>query len=313
MNEQSEHRRMTSVEYRRKHWRQIQSKEAIAKAFEDRGHWNMAQKIRACCNYEELVCCRHCGNRWWVMEHCDLRCCPICAHKTAIRRSRAIMALAETAKAPKMLTLTMPRWQGKVRDGIKRLRNAIIELRKTNLLQRATAGAYTIELVPKKDGWHIHAHMIVDCEYIPFKKLVAAWSHCIKVKGAHCRVQGASAKAVQAYICKYACKAGADGLTEQQIVDWYEATKGSRLWATWGKWFGKAAAAIVKAAADARPQSACPYCGAIHSVFFACCGKAVWGEDWHDIADAFTGGIKYERRCIDEMSEYIDSLKEEVA
>lgn len=313
MDENGEYRRLTSAEYRQKHWRAIMAKEEIAEAFAARGQYRMADKIRQCCNSEELVVCRSCGHRWWVIEHCDQRCCPICAHKTAIRRSRAIMALADTARAPKMLTLTMPRWRGVVRDGIRKLRDAILELRKTNLLQNARAGAYTIELVPKDDGWHIHAHMIVDAEYIPFRKLVAAWSHCIKVRGAHCRVQGASAKAVQAYICKYACKAGADGLTPNQIVDWWEATRGSRLWATWGAWFGSAAAAIVKAAADERPAAQCPYCGGTHCMHFACAGKGIWGDTWKEVVKYYVGEASYRRPIDDGLSAEIWALRNDVA
>lgn len=282
-------RRLTTAEFLRKHKKDISIKEELIKAFEDCGNGVVAQKLRDCCKYEDLVCCNSCGHRWWVVHHCDLRVCPVCSHAAAIRRSRGIMALAATAKAPKMLTLTMPRWQAAPREGIKKLRAAILELRKTNLLKNARAGAYTIELVPKKDGWHIHAHMIVDVEYVPFKKLIAAWSHCIKVKGAHVRVQGASAKAVQSYICKYACKAGADGMSYTDMVEWYIATKGSRLWATWGAWYGKEAAAVIAEATDERPQAKCPYCGSVHTMFMPKCGFRIWGDDWKDVYRCYCG------------------------
>lgn len=288
--------RITNEEYRHKHRKGIAKKAAIADAFEARGQLSVARKIRECCEFEDLVCCSACGHRWWVVSHCDLRVCPICAQRNAIRRSRGLMALAEGAKAPKMLTLTMPRWKGNPREGIQKLRKGILELRKTNLLRNARAGAYTIELVHKPDGWHIHAHAIVDVEFIPFQKLMAAWSHCIRVKGAHVRVQGASAKAVQRYICKYATKSGADEMALEEIVDWWEAVKGSRLWATWGAWYGNEAREIIDKAEQSRPQAQCPYCGEVHTIFKPMMGKAIFGDNWAQIRDQYGGDEEWRRR-----------------
>lgn len=298
--EREKPRRLTSAEYRAKHAGQLEWKRAVSDKFKKANMWSVANKLDACCENEDLVCCRDCGSHWWVLHHCDQRVCPVCAARVAIRRSKNMEALAATAKAPKMLTLTMPRWREDARKGIRKLREAINELRKTNVLATAKAGAYTIELVKKPDGWHIHAHCIVDCDYIPIKKLIGAWSKCIQHRGAHVRVQGASAKAVQHYICKYATKSGSDGLPLDDIVEWWQAIKGSRLWATWGAWYGKHAAEVVAQAMAMREQAECPYCGARGSIFFAISGKAVWGDDWQFVRKFYTDDSDCERRYQDE-------------
>jgi hypothetical protein len=282
-------------------------KEAFAAAFQAAGQHETAEKLRKCCTHELLVCCADCRRSWWVTYHCKLRCCPICARNKSRDRLKLLKAVTKCQSSTKMLTLTMRRWDGDPREGIKHLRASMQRFRDSALMKTCKGGAYTIELLPKENGWHIHAHLLIDSGYLPFRRVLKVWTACCRQSTSHVRIQAATRERVKAYVCKYACKTGlgtlgahgADkdgkGIGPESIVDWFAAVRGSRLWGTFGAWYRFSQQDIAEALELETHVSSCPFCGAIHTIFQARSGVFVFGGEWRSLAWHFGADGETER------------------
>ena len=280
-------------------------KRKIAKQFKLAGDDVTADKLYRCCETESLVCCQDCGGYWWVKYRCKLRCCPICSREKSRDRATYLKAIAAHQNNCKMITLTMRRWKQDPREGIKYLRQSVQRFRDLTIMKSCKGGAYTIEVLPKDDGWHIHCHLIVEVNYIPVKILWKAWAKCVHQDFAHARIQGASSDKIKAYICKYASKSAIKEIGLSSIVDWFEAVKGSRLWATFGAWYNAKLEDLVDPDTPEKPPFECPFCHAVHSVFHARAGPFIIGEGWQDWMHGLLLQDVFERPN-EEVQNYLD-------
>ena len=280
-------------------------KRQIARAFAAAGDVTTASKLNRCGEYEQLVCCGACGGYWWTRYRCKLRCCPVCSRDKARDRTTYLLAVASKQAHCKMITLTMRRWTGDPREGIKVLRDATQRFRDSKLMRSCKGGAYTIEVIPKPDGWHIHCHMIIDSGYIPFRSLIRVWAACLKQPNPHVRIQNASQEATKRYICKYASKSMVEEVGPTRIVEWYKAVVGSRLWATFGAWYNVTLEDLTDGAESTKISMPCPFCGRLHTVFAARAGPAIMGRDWRAFAHGELAKGDWERPQHDIVA-YID-------
>ena len=270
---------------RRKHFAR---KRRFADAFDEAGDSNTAHKLRECGETQSLVCCHSCRGHWWVTTQCRLRVCPICSYKKAQERARFIQAMCKDMAFPKLLTLTMPRETGDPREGIKHLRSCWNLLRRHPLFASVKGGVYNIELVRKPDGWHIHMHVLMCAPYLPYRRIFSAWSQITGEEVPQVDIRAATTPQSQAYAAKYASKTATFDATPEHIVAWFNAVKGSRLFASFGKWYNAKVEDLLpdKLSDDWEPE--CPHCGAIRSSFFARDGPFLYGHDlWRDIRHAF--------------------------
>lgn len=265
-------------------------KNRIADALEAAGHDTVAEHLRECAETEHLCGCTSCGGRWWVQTSCRQRICPICSWRASRKRSGVIERWMAGLKHAKFVTLTMPRWEEDPRDGIKHLRNAFATLRRNKRLPDLAGGCYSIELIPKPQGWHIHMHLIVTSSYIPHSILQAAWSAALGVRGAICDIRDAGGRDTAKYVSKYITKGIDPAAPTSDYVRLYEAIKGSRLFALFGSWFRRLDHRAALSEGLDKPQSKCPICGALGSCFDVRHGAAMYGREWDEIADFYLRG-----------------------
>ena len=281
--------RLIGVFKRRKHFLR---KRRYAKAFADASYDKVASQLNECQETESLVVCHSCRGSWWITTRCRLRVCPLCSFVKAQERAIFIQAMCKEMKHPKLLTLTFPTWTDDPRAGIKLLRASFSRLRRFTFMRHVVGGAYQIELKQKTGGWHIHLHSIMDAPYLPYQKIFTAWKAITGVSVPQVDIRAASTPEAQAYAAKYASKSNSFDAQPQSIVAWYEATKGSRLFGTFGKWFNKTLADVLPDKfADIEPPR-CPHCGAVKSAFLARDGPFIFGPElWHDIAQVMLDGL----------------------
>lgn len=291
----SEHNRPIKREWWEKAEKLLRLKREIAAAFRARGQDDIARRLDMCSEYEQLVCCGACGGHWWTPYRCKLRCCPICSREKARDRQTYLLAITSQQTRCKMITLTMRRWKGDPREGIKYLRAAVQRFRDTKCMSKCKGGAYTIEVLPKPDGWHIHAHLLVDVPYIPFKVLLRVWSKCLDQPSPHVRIQSACKDAVKKYVCKYASKSMVEEVGAASIVEWHDAIRGSRLWATFGQWYNASLEDLTDGFIDPPKPCPCPHCGAIKASFLARAGPAIFGRDWQAMRHGILLSDEYTR------------------
>jgi len=276
----------------RKRRRHFLRKRKYAHAFEEHGFEKIATQLYNCQETKVLACCSHCGGHWYVIHRCRLRVCPLCSYEVAKRRGEFLKYLTKDMQHPKMLTLTMPLWREDPRDGINTLREAFNKLRRTSLFKKVIGGAYQIELKDKQDGWHIHMHVLLDAPFLPYQRVFSEWKKIIGAKAPQIDVRAASSDKAKEYVCKYAAKSADFDTTPEAIVRWYEATKGQRLFATFGKWYNTKIEDLDNEQEISYTVAVCPYCETEQTIFLARDGPFVLGaEAWSDMKNAFLRGL----------------------
>jgi len=161
---------------------------------------------------------------------------------------------------PKLMTLTMPTWTQNPRDGIRYIRRAWTKLRRHRSWKGVRGGAYQIELKPKPNGWHIHIHVVFDGPYIPRTTLFAVWAKLTHNRVPQVDIREAGDDRARVYVAKYAAKSAGFETGDAVIAQWYKATKGQRLFATFGRWYNKSLEEIADPDAPPLPPPACPFC-----------------------------------------------------
>jgi len=280
--------RLAGVQKRRKHFRR---KQRYADAFRAAGYDTLADSLSACETTESLVGCTHCGKSWWVLTRCRQRVCPLCSYRTSQARGDYLLAMTKHMQHPKLLTLTMPLWRGDPGEGIDALRAHIRTIRKTKVFKPVVGGAYQIELKRKEGGWHIHVHMLLDAPFMPYKQIFATWRQILGHKAPQVDIRSAPTEEARKYVCKYPSKSASFDTNPDDIVAWYEATKGKRLFATFGAWYNAKIEELDPTQERPQPEFPCRFCGHVGGIFYARDGPFIFGgELWDKVAHNFTQG-----------------------
>ncbi len=282
-------------------------KRKYAQAFLDAG---MPQEYQALLNCEEtqaLVCCSHCGKSWYVTNRCRKRVCPLCSFRVAKERGNYLKALTARMKYPKFLTLTMPLWENNPQEGIKYLRQSFNKMRRHKLFSKVVGGSYMIELKIKPTGYHIHMHIMMDCPFLPYQKVFSAWKSLVGSDCPQIFIEAVKSEKAKEYVAKYASKASDFDSGPDVVVKWYLAVKGQRLFTTFGKWYNAKMEDLDAEYEVFIPESKCPYCEQMQTVFFARDGPFIFGHDEWIIIRSFICKEGYEVIDIPEIRDAINS------
>jgi hypothetical protein len=269
----------------------IRLKNQFAQEFEMAGWSKIAQDLKDCDETETLASCKVCHNVWYVTTHCRLRICPCCAYSVTVERAKFIASLCKHMKHPKLLTLTMPLWTADPQDGIAVLRTWFNMLRARKVFRPVLGGAYQIELKQKQNGWHIHLHAILDAPYLPQQLIFSEWRAITRTTAPQVDIRAATTVRAQRYIVKYLVKGSDVKDPNFSIVAWYQATKGQRLFATFGTWYNKTLEDLEPNSIELIGPCPCPNCGTIGSTYLARDGPYIWGHDiWRTMRQMLIGG-----------------------
>jgi len=274
----------------------ILRKRAYAKAFDRAEQSHIATRLNDCEEREVVAACRSCNHHWWVIDHCRLRVCPLCSWKVSKQRATFVRIMLHSMKHPKHLILTMPTWTRDPRDGIAMLRQYFNALRSAPVFKTVKGGAYQIELKRKPEGWHIHVHTILDAPYLPYQQLFSAWQQITGEAAPQVHIKAATSPQEQDYVTKYVVKSAGFEDDSDDIVAWYEATKGSRLFTTFGTFYNAKIEELSPEDIIKIPETICPHCGKKGTTYLARDGPYIWGHDaWKDIESTIIGDEGYTR------------------
>lgn len=263
-------------------------KRAIAQVFHDADRPSVGFALENCEETQQLCCCKDCKRAWYVTSRCRQRVCPLCSYRVSKERAAYLKAMTKQMAFPKMLTLTMPLWHEAPRDGIKFLRQSFAKLRRTKLWKKVEGGAYQIELKRKPGAWHIHMHILFSGPYMPYQKLFSEWRAIIKTECPQIRIEAVTSEKAKEYVCKYTSKSADYEGNPEDIVAWYDATKGQRLFATFGRWYNVTIEELDDDGDVFIPKAVCPHCQAEKSMFFARDGPFIYGNEiWESIKNVW--------------------------
>lgn len=291
-------------------------KSKISSALIDAHHDTAGHNIGKCATTELLLICMNCTGKKYVVYHCQSRICPVCSWTISRDRAFYAEAMLRQMKYPKFVTLTMPRWTRDPRDGIKYLRKCFSKLREQKVWRGVRGGCYQIELKQKANGWHIHLHILMDAPFIPRQHLFTAWRDILGEGFVSVDVRACRTKEQRSYVTKYVAKAEDFKGDAEKVVAWYEATKGSRLFGTFGHWYNAKLEELLNPEEFKPFKPCCEFCGDPGHMFFARDGPFIFGaKRWQEESGSWMEDLPAEREIVAEYSgetmAFLETLKTE--
>lgn len=179
-------------------------------------------RIAACCCCP-IYCLTSNARLRLAPGYCRDRICPTCSHQRARKTFHVLCAHVARMDSPRFITLTQKAKPEPLFLSLARLRANIRTLRRNPIWTAAVkGGVYSIEVTRNEQTnlWHVHAHLIVDGDFIAQRRLSEAWkassgdSYIVDIRAIH------SKATVAAYITKYISKPAA--LTKWPAAAFFE-------------------------------------------------------------------------------------------
>ncbi len=146
------------------------------------------------CGVRQKVCVG-CKKYHFAAAKCGSRLCPFEARRLSGERVAIYGGMLKKMKHPRFLTFTQPLipYQESLSDGVKLLRKAFGRIRRSLCFKSVKGGVYSIEIVLRPGGFHIHLHTLLDAVWVENRKgmansLESTWHRTLRKMG--CAVEG---------------------------------------------------------------------------------------------------------------------------
>ena len=144
---------------------QIEMREKLRMRLEDENEVELAEVLFRCAEPMEMIS-QCCGETREIERGCKKRWCPVCAPKITQSRLDKYEFGAQMMKWPLAITLTCKN-KIQAEGAIRSLRKALSRFRRTKFFgTNVRGGLCSIEVTNTGNGWHVHAHLLVDCRWL---------------------------------------------------------------------------------------------------------------------------------------------------
>lgn len=171
-------------------------------------------------------------------KQCKLRWCYHCSEARQQFITHAISPWWNSAKMPKLLTVTVKHSDSPLHEQIDFLYKAFVKLRNRKLCKSAIRGGvwfFQITYNQKTEQWHPHIHALLDAEYMDHSFLKVAWSKItqgstiVHIRAVH------NPDATLSHNARYAARPSALlSIPEERWPDMYDAFNNRRICGSWG-------------------------------------------------------------------------------
>jgi hypothetical protein len=162
------------------------TKNALSKLFRLNGETDVADKMRDCSNFFDILTTGQCIKRTTTTFYCSSRHCPFCAEIRARELQADYLPKLEAfakenpRETPCHLILTQKQYKGeRVLDSIKRLLKNFEKMRRRAVWNEhfEAGGLYGVEFTKgRRGGWHTHIHLeVFRGKFLNVKQFRAAW------------------------------------------------------------------------------------------------------------------------------------------
>lgn len=191
------------------------------------------------CGVEELYCtCTGCAKTEVFYYNCNRKWCPLCAVRLAKLRATKLKLWAATIHQPKHLVLTMRNFTVLTRPKIRQFQKALLKLRRLKIWKSVKGGCASLEITNGKEGWHLHAHLLLDVRWLDMAALSIQWGNLVGQEFGIVKIKDCRGTDYLAEVSKYVCK-GSELATwpGEQIWEFINAIKGCRFFFAFGSLF----------------------------------------------------------------------------
>ena len=191
------------------------------------------------CGVEEMyVTCKDCGTSETFYYNCNRKWCPRCAPRLARIRAEKLKVWSTWILQPKHLVLTMRNFPVLTRAVIRRFQKALLRLRKQTCWSEVLGGCCTLEITNEGRGWHLHAHILIDCRWMDMEALSVSWGKLIGQEFGIVKIKDVRGSDYLAEVSKYVVKGSELAKwSGDQLWEFISAIRGCRFFFAFGSLF----------------------------------------------------------------------------
>lgn len=224
---------------------------------------DLATPLELCHSFQVHRICQGCHVDHPSPNHCDRFYCPMCISRLAWHRRRRIEWWTHQVTEPKHLVLTIRNTNILTKSYVQKFRKALSRLRRSQLFSRVRGGLLSLEVTNEGRGWHLHAHLLVDGDYIPAGALAQKWAKLVQQDFAIVKIKDCREKSYLIEVTKYAVKGSDLAAWEPSLIECFiDAFTGIRAFGTFGALFKDNALRSKQLSDLELPHQICSKCGA---------------------------------------------------
>lgn len=221
----------------------------------------------AMCGKEEIYrTCKDCGRTESFYYRCSVKWCPRCQWWLTEKRQNLIAAWAAKILQPKHLVTTQSNFEVLTHRKIREHTRNLARLRRMKCFQSVRGGCVSTEITHEDKGWHLHAHWLLDADWLNMAAVSRAWGKQVGQKFAIVKVKDVRGTVYTAEVAKYLAKGSEIAKwPAEQINEFVRAIRGCRFFGSFGALRELAPEIRRELAAKKPPQKLCPCgCGQFH-------------------------------------------------
>lgn len=205
-----------------------------------RGLWETNQfgNFVRCGAEKVFVTCRGCKDVETFDYQCNLKWCPRCQWRISERRKAVVGLWAGRITQPKHLVLTQRNFpiltRGKIRDHTR----CLAKMRRAKCFKGVRGGCVTVEITNEGNGWHLHSHWLVDCDWFDMEEVSKAWGKLVGQEYAIVKVKDVRNKEYLNEVSKYVVTGSELAKwPAEHLLEFVSAVKGRRFFFPFGSLF----------------------------------------------------------------------------
>jgi hypothetical protein len=188
------------------------------------------------CGKQEIYrTCRDCGRVEKYFSRCNIKWCPRCQWRVTLKRQQLIQAWAKRIRQPKHLVTTQSNFEILTRRTIREHVRNLARFRRRKVFKSVRGGCVSTEITNEGQGWHLHAHWLLDVDWLDMAAVSQVWGKIVGQNFAIVKVKDVRASDYVAEIVKYLAK-GSEiaSWAPEQINEFVSAIRGCRFFGSFG-------------------------------------------------------------------------------
>jgi hypothetical protein len=191
------------------------------------------------CGQEKIIrTCKCCGRRESFTYRCSIKWCPMCNWRITDQRRIKIRAWLKFVTQPKHLVLTQRNFPVLTRRKIRAFVAALAKLRRNKIFADVDGGCASVEITNDGNGWHLHAHLLLNARWLDMKRLSIVWGHLVGQEFGIVKIKDCRDAEFLQEVSKYVVKGSTMAAWPAEwINEFVRAIKGLRFFFAFGSLF----------------------------------------------------------------------------
>ena len=188
------------------------------------------------CGKQEIFrVCKNCGKLEKFTYRCNIKWCPRCQWRVTQKRQQLIQSWAKRIQQPKHLVTTQSNFPILTRRTIREHVRNLARFRRRKVFKSVRGGCVSTEITNEGQGWHLHAHWLLDVDWLDMAAVSQVWGKIVGQNFASVKVKDVRASDYVAEIVKYLAK-GSEiaSWAPEQINEFVTAIRGCRFFGSFG-------------------------------------------------------------------------------